>query len=731
MLSTEQTLARRRWSLASAYTITVLVIVASGVIALVNARTQEQTADAVMRANQVLAGLTEIETSMANAETAERGYLLTGDEAFLEPYHAATGTGPVAIIRRPSVDKLLAATRALPPATPIESELLQRVDALAHAKLEDMATTIDLRRFGRLDEAVSTMREDRGRRIMDALRVALMNLRAEERRQLDASERKHREAARQALWSNTLACCLALATLAMLFLTSRRAQEAVIRQTEAFQMLADHMSQHAWTLSPEGKFLWFNRRWYQYTGLAQATEHAVQWRMASGHPAHHERVESGLRHAVDTGTAWEDIFPLRAADGSYQWFLVRALPIRDGDGKVRHWFGTNTDIDQRLHLEQELKEGNRRKDEFIATLAHELRNPLAPIQAGLELMKLNPAFPPPLLRTREIMSRQLAHLVRLIDDLLDVSRISSGKLDLQLAAVPLRDVIESALEASRPHIEASGHRLEVALPSEPLLVNGDLVRLAQVVGNLLNNGAKYTPDGGVVGICAQRENDEALIRVTDSGIGIERDMLPHIFDLFSQAPGARERRKGGIGVGLSIARQLVHMHGGTLAAESAGPGLGSTFTIRLPLVDWETLSGAAPGAEANAAVGKLMRVLILDDNEDAALTLGTLLEMAGHTVVLAHTGREAIELAARMSPDIAFLDIGLPDMSGYEVAMALRGDPSLARLRLVALTGWGAPRDREQGKQAGFEHHLTKPVTLEAIGAILPDLALPSPRHPA
>ncbi|GAB3452751.1 hypothetical protein GCM10027321_01900 [Massilia terrae] len=723
MLSTEQTLARRRWSLASAYAITVVVIIASGVIALLNARTQEQTAHAVMRANQVLARLTEIETSMADAETAERGYLLTGDDSFLEPYHAATGSGPVAYIRRPSIDKLLADTHALPPATPAEAEMLQRVETLAHAKLDDMAATIELRRFGHLDEAVSTMREDRGKRIMDALRIALTNLRAEERRQLNASEQKHQKAARQALWSNTLACCLALITLAVLFATSRRAQNALVRQHEAFEMLADNISQHAWTLSPEGKFQWFNRRWYQYTGLDRASDLGEQWRTANSHPSHHERVEAGLRHAVETGSPWEDIFPLRAADGSFQWFLVRALPILDAEGKVRHWFGTDTNIDKRLRLEQELKEGNRRKDEFIATLAHELRNPLAPIQAGLELMKLNPAFPPPLVRTRDIMSRQLAHLVRLIDDLLDVSRISSGKLDLQLAAVPLRDVIESALETSRPHIEASGHRLDVSLPAEPLLVNGDLVRLAQVVGNLLNNGAKYTPDGGAVGISAQREDKEAVIRVSDNGIGIDREMLPHIFDLFSQAPTARDRRKGGIGVGLSIARQLVQMHGGSLSAESPGIGYGSTFTIRLPLVDWD--GGAGPQEDMATPLADVKRVLILDDNEDAALTLGTLLEMAGHTVALAHTGREAIELATRMSPDIAFLDIGLPDMSGYDVARALRANPALDNLRLVALTGWGAPRDREQGREAGFEHHLTKPVTLGAIGAILPDLALP------
>jgi PAS domain S-box-containing protein len=491
-------------------------------------------------------------------------------------------------------------------------------------------------------------------------------------------------------------------------------------------MLADNMSQHAWTLTPDGDFLWFNLRWSQYTGLDPARDRREQWAEATSHPVHRDRVASGLRHAVATGSAWEDIFPLRAADGSYQWFLVRALPIRTPDGKVKHWFGTNTNIDERLRLEQELKDGNRRKDEFIATLAHELRNPLAPVQAGLELMKLNPNFPPPLVKTREIMGRQLAHLVRLIDDLLDVSRISSGKLDLQLETIALREVIENALETSRLHIESSGHTLEVELPAEPMMVHGDMVRLAQVVGNLLNNGAKYTPDGGVVRISVERDGAEAVIQVSDNGIGIDSEMLPHIFDLFSQAPSGRERRKGGIGIGLSIARRLVQLHGGSLTAESDGLGAGSIFTIRLPLAAMPAPVAANPDADGDAGGRQAMRVLILDDNVDAAETFGTLLEIAGHHVTLAHTGQEAINLAPRLQPDIAFLDIGLPDMTGYDVATALRRIPALAGTRLVALTGWGAPQDRQKSRDAGFDQHLTKPVTLDVLATILPDLAMPS-----
>jgi CheY-like chemotaxis protein len=341
---------------------------------------------------------------------------------------------------------------------------------------------------------------------------------------------------------------------------------------------------------------------------------------------------------------------------------------------------------------------------------------------------------------REIMGRQLAHLVRLLDDLLDVTRISTGKLELRREPVALRGIIESAAEASRLQIESAGHTLDVSLPAEPLPVDADPVRLAQVLGNLLNNGAKYTPSGGLVRIVARREGSEAAVSVIDNGIGIDAAMLPHVFDLFSQAAGGRERRQGGIGIGLSISRRLVEMHGGTLVAESEGLGRGSRFTVRLPLAHGGTDGGAAAAtavpvpaieqeAERTAEGGR--RILVLDDNVDAAQMLGALLGAAGHRVELAHTGREAIELARSFVPDLAFLDIGLPDISGYEVAHALRRQAPLRHACLVALTGWGAAADRQRSKDAGFDLHLTKPVSLEALAAALPGLALPSDQRTA
>ena len=718
---------RYRPGVVIAFALTLGLIVAGGVLAWLNVRAQDRSAAVVIRAHRVLGVLNQIETTMTDAETGQRGYLLAGDENFLEPYLSATGQGAVPVIQRPPVSTLLAAAHALPLPNGTERDLLRRIDGLIKAKLEELQKTIDLRRAGHADQALAIVREGRGKRSMDALRATLVKLRDEERQQLEASDALRQQAAQRAYLSSIASCVVALCAILLLATSVRRTQLGLMRQEEQFQTLANNISQHAWTASSDGRFEWFNQRWQEYTGLIGG-DLDVQWAQASSHPAHRERVERGLRQALASGQAWEDTFPLRARDGGWHWFLVRALPIRAADGAVQRWFGTNTNIDEHLRLEDALKEANRRKDEFIATLAHELRNPLAPIQAGLELMRISPAFPLPLSRTREIMSRQMASLVRMIDDLLDVSRISTGKIELQCRRVAVRGLVDSALETHRARIEQAGHRLELGLPSDPLTVDGDPVRLTQVLGNLIDNAAKYTPKGGRIRVEAERDGRDVVIRVIDSGIGIVPEMQAQVFDMFAQAPGAQDMRQGGVGIGLAIARQLAQMHGGTLSAHSAGPGEGSTFLLRLPLAQDEPAPASTPAPAPEPAqqpAAGPRRILVLDDNVDAAQTLGNLLGMAGHTVQLAHRGQEAIDLAERFAPDLAFLDIGLPDMSGYDVARALRARPLLRDTYLVALTGWGAAADRLRSQEAGIDLHLTKPVSLDALAAALPGLALP------
>ncbi|MBN9522706.1 response regulator [bacterium] len=367
-------------------------------------------------------------------------------------------------------------------------------------------------------------------------------------------------------------------------------------------------------------------------------------------------------------------------------------------------------------LAEELREADRRKDEFLAMLAHELRNPLAPIRNGLAILQMADGGRDVVRRTHGMMSRQVDHLGRLVDDLLDVSRITRGKVELRKEAVDLNAVLARAAEAARPTIEARRHRLIVTQPGRPVMVSADPTRLAQVVGNLLTNAAKYSDEGGRIDLTLE-EDGEAVVRVRDTGLGIPADMLPRVFDLFTQVGRTLDRSDGGLGIGLTLVKSLVELHGGTASAASGGPGKGSEFTVRLP-----KLAGAEGSGKAEPAVaarGTPRRVLIVDDNPDAGDSLGTLLEMAGHTVRIARSGPQGLDAAARLRPEVAVLDLGLPGMNGYELAGRLRAEPFGRDVTLVALTGYGQEEDRRRTREAGFDHHLTKPADLAALTAII------------
>jgi signal transduction histidine kinase len=362
-----------------------------------------------------------------------------------------------------------------------------------------------------------------------------------------------------------------------------------------------------------------------------------------------------------------------------------------------------------------LREADRRKDEFLATLAHELRNPLAPIRNGLQILNLTPSADVAA-KARGMMERQLAHLVRLVDDLLDISRVATGKMRLQFESVEVRTVVEAAVEAARPAIDAGRHALVLHLPDEPLTLRADPTRLAQVVSNLLTNAAKYTPAGGQITLTAERAGGFAVVRVADTGLGIPADMLPKVFDLFTQVDRHLDRAQGGLGIGLALVKRLVEMHGGTIAAASEGAGRGSTFEVRVPAASAPAPAAVAAPVRPTAAGGR--RVLVVDDNEDAAESLSELLALCGHDARTAATGPEALAAVPAFRPDLVFLDIGLPGMDGYEVARALRAAPGDTPV-LVALTGWGAESDRQRSAEAGFDRHLTKPVGREQLDELL------------
>jgi len=371
---------------------------------------------------------------------------------------------------------------------------------------------------------------------------------------------------------------------------------------------------------------------------------------------------------------------------------------------------------------QALKEADVRKDEFLATLAHELRNPLAPIRNGLQILKMSPEGERAE-NVRGMMDRQLTHLVRLIDDLLDVSRVSRGRIDLRRVRMSLQEAVNAAVETSKPLIDANEHRLTLDIPDTPLWVEGDLTRLAQVVSNLLNNAAKYTPHGGEIRLSVRRQDGQADIEVTDNGLGIEADMLPRVFDLFAQADSHLDRSQGGLGIGLALVSKLVEMHGGTSRAESAGPGKGSTFAISLPLVDEQGAAIGVPLQKSRRTVAP-MKVLIVDDNVDSAQTSLWMLDLIGHKATVAHEGMSALEIAHDLQPDVVLLDIGMPGMDGYEVCRQLRQMPEMKNKTVIAQTGWGQESDRQKAFAAGFDHHITKPVSLDLLTQLLADIRL-------
>lgn len=369
-----------------------------------------------------------------------------------------------------------------------------------------------------------------------------------------------------------------------------------------------------------------------------------------------------------------------------------------------------------------LKDADRRKDEFLATLAHELRTPLAPLRNGLDLLQRNPNGEKAG-DIRSMMDRQLVHLVRLIDDLLDVSRVSQGKIELKKTPVRIDEIVRSATEASRPLMDGAGHRLEIEMLENPLWVDGDEVRLSQAVSNLLNNAAKYTPAGGRITLGVRAEAQRVVISVTDTGIGIPDNMQANVFQLFTQIDDHLQRSQGGLGIGLALVRQLVELHGGAVSAYSAGPGTGSRFTIKLPLVSAPAPTRAPDQSKRPVPTFRPLKVLVVDDNPIIADTLGMMLEDIGHKFEAVHDGREALDVAKHYHPDVILLDIGLPGMNGYEVCKAFRSDAEFQETPIIAQTGWGQDRDKELATEAGFDFHLTKPVPLEQLQKVFATLS--------
>jgi PAS domain S-box-containing protein len=478
-----------------------------------------------------------------------------------------------------------------------------------------------------------------------------------------------------------------------------------------------HDAIFAWQL--EGPVLYWNRAADELYGFDRAAAFS-----ATTHPllgAKNHAVFEDVKATLQRTGQWMGELSHHTSDGREVRVESRMRLITEGT--ERTVVEADRDVTERMHTLTALREADRRKDEFLATLAHEIRNPLAPIRNELEILRVARGNSDVIERSRAVMERQLAHLVHLVDDLMDVSRITRGKLELRREKLSLDAALLAAAETSRPLIEAAHHNLVLNLPPQPLYVRGDLTRLAQIFSNLLNNAAKYTPPGGHIALTARRVEHEAVIEIRDSGVGIAAEALPDIFEMFAQANRARGLTHGGLGIGLALVHGLTEMHGGTVHVQSEGVGLGSTFTVRLPVLEvHEHEIPSAQPAVVNPVVAR-RRVLVADDNLDAAESLAMLLTMMGHEVRAANDGAQAVEQADQFRPDLILMDVGMPKLDGLQAATQIRSFAWGASPVIVALTGWGQEADRQRSKAAGCDEHLVKPLDFERLSELLARLA--------
>lgn len=495
--------------------------------------------------------------------------------------------------------------------------------------------------------------------------------------------------------------------------------DAQLRESESrYRSLTRTLTSIVWSSDCLARFVAPQPSWEKYTGQAWEQQQGYGWLQAI-HEEDRDAVMQAARTALEEGRSsyvaggrvWH------AASARYRYCEARGMPVLDAEGRVVEWVGTCVDVDDQKRAADALREADRRKDEFMAVLAHELRNPLAPIRNAIQILKSPALTPEKLAWVASVAERQVGQMARLLEDLLDVSRITRGKLELRCERVALNSVLETALETSRPVIEQHGHQFEFSLPDASVFVDADPARLAQVFSNLLNNAAKYTDRGGVVCLTARVEGREVLVTVKDNGIGIAADVLPRLFSMFSQVSPGSDRSLGGLGIGLALVRGLVQMHGGSVQAHSEGLGCGTEVVVRLPLIGAPVAVGGGAITTEPAKPAPALRVLVGDANGDTAKTMEVLLQLLGHEVRVAGDGDEAIRVAADFKPHVALLDLQMPKADGYEAARRLRS--LLPEIHLVATTGLVLKRDAERAAQAGFHSNLDKPVDPSRLAELL------------
>jgi two-component system CheB/CheR fusion protein len=515
-------------------------------------------------------------------------------------------------------------------------------------------------------------------------------------------------------------------------ITRLKNAELVARNSEEnFRALVTTSAQMVWTTAADGNVTEDSPSWRTFTGQSFEQFRGSGWADAI-HPDDREATLKRWRSSIAAETPFDAEFRLRKSNDGWRRTHARAVPLRDDAGKLRGWVGMNTDVTEQKaveHAQHEAEaawEANRRKDEFLAMLGHELRNPLAPLRNAMAIFEKRLPPDPELRRIRDIADRQVSQLVRLVDELLDIARISSGRMELQIKRVDLRDIVNAAVTNIDHAIKQQRHELIIVPRLQLLEVQGDAVRLVQIVSNLLDNAAKYTPEHGRIRVTLCQEGRQALLSVADNGVGLTPEARTSVFDLFARAAPAGGSPISGLGLGLTLVRRLAELHGGTVEAQSDGVGKGAEFVVRLPLAASAQALAAAPDGEAiESGPVTPRRILLVDDNRDVLFSLKLLLEMEGHTVFKALDGKSALETAVKEAPEVVVLDIGLPEMDGYELARQLRRLEATSKAVLIAATGFGQQQDRDRSASAGIDYHLVKPLELNSLRVILEKIRPP------
>jgi PAS domain S-box-containing protein len=694
---------------------TTLVLLLCGIVSYLALRAYAAASLKIADTEDTLLSLERVLSVARDAETGQRGFLLTENARYLAPYYAAIA----------ALSERMARLRSKLAGDPIGARQLDELQRLIRAKTDELAKTIELDQAGNHAAAIALVMTDQGKNFMDLIRAQIAQIQATQSQVLAAQLRAESGAR---IWTSVSIVAvwgLALILVRTLVLVVRRDNRRVRLSEQRLAITLRSIGDAVIATDALGRVRMLNSVAEDLTGWTTAEAQGAPleqvFRIINEvtRAAAESPVDKALREGRVVGLANHTVLIRR--DGTETPIEDSAAPIRDSTGAIDGVVLVFRDASLERSIQMALRDADRKKDEFIAVLAHELRNPLAPILQAAQMLQSPAATPEQLRWGHRVIDRQAKTMGRLLDDLLDVSRITRGTLEVRKSPVALAVLIEGAVETTRPTIDARGHTLELVVSPEAIELDADPVRMTQVIANLLMNAAKYTDVGGRIRLTARREGDELILSVADNGIGVDRAALPRLFDRFVQVEEARDRHEGGLGIGLALAKRLVELHQGSIEVRSDGVGHGSEFTVRIPC---RGQSGAASTAAAPAGsnLGPAvvpLRIVIADDNRDAAESLAMLLQMDGHQVSVAHNGTEALGIVTAVRPHVAVLDIGMPGMNGYEVAQRIRTGLQSGPIVLVALTGWGQAQDLERAKAAGFDHHLVKPAEPGAVRSLM------------